>query len=125
MKDDETIKWIRDEMVQSREGQATIIAKLEAGETRMMTIEKNLDTVMDSTRQFPALKIDVDTLKRVEEERKIKKVKQLEKELAKKEQIQTKWKDRFYDLFIKALPYLLIASMYLYTQISSTVGAAT
>ncbi len=122
MGNEETETWIKNKLIESSNKQTKILCTLEEGDKRMCTMESNLNTVMDATSEFPAFKIDVEMLKQVEADKKAKHVIDLEKQLAQKEEeakaSKIKWSDRAYDLAVKAFPYLCIAGMYIYTQIS-------
>ena len=85
MADDETQRWIKDHLMEQKGHTATILQKLETGESRMCIMQVTLDAVSECTREFPALKLSVRDLEAAEARREQDKVAELRARIAKSE----------------------------------------
>lgn len=109
--------WVKDQLVSQAKTQTKIMGKLDAGNERMERIEESLTTVVEATCEFQPMKIDVEQLKKAEELRVKEERLKLEEELKSLKKNKAMWGERAWGLFVSALPYIIIASAFIYTQI--------
>lgn len=113
----ETDTWVKDQLISQAVTQTEIIGKLDDGARRMDELHDSLNTVIDATVGFDAVKIDVNQLKKAEELRLKEERLKVTQELESFKEKQAMWRGRFWELFVKALPFILVAIMFLYSQI--------
>jgi len=115
--DTDTDRWVKDTLLSHTEVHSRILNKLEQGEDRMARIEKGMGCVVEATQALPALKIDVTQLKKAEELRKKEEEFNLRNQLETLEARQAMWGQRFWELFVKSLPFLLLGAMFIYSHV--------
>ena len=119
MTDTDTDRWVKDTLISHTKVHERILNKLEAGEQRMGRIEESLTTVVEATQDCSIVKLDVQHLKKADDLRKREEQLHVKQELDAMKAQKAIWGQRFWELFVKALPFILVGAMFIYSQIKT------